>query len=217
MKNIFILCSILLFGLRGIQAQEVNEYLNKIPASKQATVFPDSLYSNTTWKNFYLRKDIQNAIDINQIDYGLLNACLFYATNKIRATYKKKPLEFNAQLRDVALIHSYNMVTQNFFSHDNPKASKFKTMKSRIDASGYKAQAMGENIAKRFLELAHPLTYIELANQTIDAFYHSPDHKANMLNPSFTENAQAVYFYKKNASPYVYFTVTQDYGTPLSK
>jgi len=217
MKNLFIICIAILVQYSYISAQEMNEYLKKIPVTNQTTVFPDSMYANYTWKTFYQRSDIKNPIDINYIDYGLLNACLFFATNKIRATYKKNALTFNPLLRNSALVHSYNMVTQNFFSHENPKASKFKTMKNRIEASGYKAEAMAENIAKRYLELAHPLTYIQLADQTIDAFYHSPGHKENMLNVNYKENAQAVYFYKATNAPYVYFTITQNYGTPLVK
>jgi uncharacterized protein YkwD len=212
MKNIILILNLFISSI--FFAQTVEHTLQVIPTYYQTTVFDDTTYSETTWQEFYQRKDILTPIDYKNIDLGLLNACMLYATNKIRAKYNKAPLAFQNQLRDAAMIHSYNMVKQNFFSHENPKPGIYKTMKSRIEANKYFGEGIAENIYKGFLDTEKPKSYIALAEEAINRFYSSPEHKANMLNPKYTECGQACYFYSSPKDGYIYYTVTQNYGYP---
>ncbi len=213
MKNklfLIILIQVLLFQIGN--SQTAIETLKSIPKYSQQTIFNDSNYEDVSWENFYTRKDIYNKIDYKNVDLGLLNACMLFATNKIRAKYHKNPLSFEPKLRNAAYLHSYYMVKQNFFSHENSRVPKYKTMKDRIEAFDYHGQGIAENIAKGYIDITNPKSYIAIAEETILRFYNSSGHKLNMLNPLYTDCGQACYFYETPQGPYIYFTVTQDYG-----
>ena len=218
MKNKLIVLFLISIGfIKYGMAQHAMETLKSIPFFNAQSVFTDSNYENCTWQVFYTRKDIYNKIDYKQIDLGLLNACLFFATNKIREKYHKKSLSFQPKLRNAAFLHSYYMVKQDFFSHENSRLPAYKTMNNRIEAFAYNGQGIAENIAKGYIDISNPKSYIAIAEETILRFYNSQGHKINMLNPIYTECGQASYFYEKPQGPFLYFTVTQDYGFPWAK
>lgn len=111
--------------------------------------------------------------------------------NQERANQGLGPLAAQGQLAAAARIHSQDMACNNFFSHTGSDGSTFA---SRIYAQGYGFSAAGENLYA--------------GGGAADAFYawmNSAGHRANMLNPGYTE-AGIGYIYEPN-SPYgSYFT-----------
>ncbi|HLY61825.1 MAG TPA: CAP domain-containing protein [Terriglobia bacterium] len=87
-------------------------------------------------------------------------------------------LRWNEKLAEVARAHSRDMMDQKFFDHVDPRG---KTPEARIDAAGIPWRAMGENIA----------TNGKGAGDAEAAFmnepHNKPNHRANILNPDFTE------------------------------
>lgn len=93
--------------------------------------------------------------------------------NQARTGQGVKPLSVNSQLVTLARRKSQDMVNNNYFSHTSPTyGSPFEMMKN----AGIKYSTAGENIAGA--------ATVESAHQNL---MNSPGHRANILNPSFTQ------------------------------
>ena len=108
------------------------------------------------------------------------------------------PLNSQSQLARAAKRHALAMSEEHFFDHRGPRGD---TPKSRIDDSGYRGRAWGENIAagQRSPE------------SVVRAWMKSPGHCRNILNSLFTE--LGVSFVFESRSPYKTYWV-QAFGTP---
>lgn len=83
-------------------------------------------------------------------------------------------LSVNDKLADVARIKAEDMATNRYFSHTSPTyGSPFDMMKR----FGISYRTAGENIAMGQTT----------AQQVFDGWMNSPGHRANILNPSFTQ------------------------------
>lgn len=176
--------------------------------------FSDNLYSQYTYETFATLPPANQEIDLNNIDYELLNASVFYASNKQRALHKKKPFAFYPLLRDAAVTQSTQMVKFDFFDHQNPANTKLKTLKDRLESVGGvgKYTAAGENISEYFLmdyqarepfriervnnkqiylhsktgRPIKPHTYRSFGEAIVADWMTSPGHRANILEDKFT-------------------------------
>jgi uncharacterized protein YkwD len=84
------------------------------------------------------------------------------------------PLTMNAILRCSARLHSQDMGEQEFFDHTNPDGlDPFE----RMMAAGYRASAMGENIAMGQ----------QTPDEVVQGWTDSDGHCANLMSPMFTE------------------------------
>jgi uncharacterized YkwD family protein len=93
--------------------------------------------------------------------------------NQERMNQGVRPLGVNQQLVNLARKKSQDMVDKNYFGHTSPTyGSPFDMMNS----AGIKYRTAGENIAGA--------ANTESAHQNL---MNSPGHRANILNPSFTE------------------------------
>ena len=125
-------------------------------------------------------------------------------TNIERAKEGLKPLTLNSQLVDAAQDHSSDMAQDDFFSHTGADGSD---VGSRVIDSGYQYSTAGENIA------AGQTT----AAEVVEGWMNSPGHRANILNPDFTEIGIG-YEYLENDTGSVNYNHywTQVFGTPLN-
>ncbi|MCP2342216.1 CAP domain-containing protein [Actinomadura rupiterrae] len=114
--------------------------------------------------------------------------------NAERAKHGCVALSVNTKLRAAAQGHSEDMVSRHFFDHTNPDG---KGPGDRIAAAGYPRAAWGENIA---YGQATPAS-------VMDAWMHSPGHRANILNCAYRAIGVGVAF--RSSSPYW----TQDFGS----
>jgi len=97
----------------------------------------------------------------------------FTLLNADRAQNGLQALKFNSQLTALGERYAQDMINRNFFSHYNPEGqSPFDRMKQAGISYGY----AGENLA---------------INSNVDsaekAFMNSSGHRANILNPNYTE------------------------------
>jgi uncharacterized protein YkwD len=116
--------------------------------------------------------------------------------NKERASAGCGALKSNAILVSVARAHSKDMAVHGYFDHNSQDG---RSPFDRMRAAGYRGGLMGENIA------AGQST----AAAVMDAWMHSPGHRANILKCGFKVIGIGVY--KLAGSPFrIYWT--QDFG-----
>ena len=101
--------------------------------------------------------------------------------NRERATRGLPALRSSARLRRAATGHSVDMARRDYFEHTTPDGV---TMTARIVRSGYlsasRSWSVGENIAWGSGTYATP-------SHIVDAWMHSPGHRANILKRRFRE------------------------------
>jgi uncharacterized protein YkwD len=93
--------------------------------------------------------------------------------NADRAANGLAPVRANSKLASLAGDYAQDMINRNFFAHNNPEGqTPFDRMRERGISFGY----AGENLAIN--------TSVAGAEQ---AFMNSPGHRANILNPRYTQ------------------------------
>ena len=101
--------------------------------------------------------------------------------NRTRARFGLRPLSPNRCLHRVAARHAHDMVARRYFAHVTPNGWDTG---ARAQASGYAPRAaawiVGENIAWGVDGAASPAW-------VMNAWMHSPGHRANILNPRFRD------------------------------
>lgn len=113
-------------------------------------------------------------------------------TNAIRRERGLRPLEHNGSLARLAREHSCAMAREGKLSHTGPRGA---TLGDRVHAAGESYRQVGENVAMN-LRAREPLT------TAVRGWMQSEGHRANILEPGFTETGAGVC----RAGVAVYFT-----------
>lgn len=108
--------------------------------------------------------------------------------NADRAAQGLSPVRLNTKLAALAGDYAQDMINRNFFAHNNPEGqTPFDRMRERGISFGY----AGENLAIN--------TSVAGAEQ---ALMNSPGHRANIMNPRYTQVGIGVR-YSRSGSVYV--------------
>jgi uncharacterized protein YkwD len=83
-------------------------------------------------------------------------------------------LTWSTALTQASASHSQDMSANNYFSHDSLDG---RTLRNRVDATGYLWSSLGENIAAGY----------PTVNAVVDGWVASPGHCANLMNPNFNQ------------------------------
>ncbi|MBD7977804.1 CAP domain-containing protein [Serpens gallinarum] len=102
------------------------------------------------------------------------------------------PLAWSDRLAQAAFDHSRDMVMHNTLSHAGSDGSD---LGARVSRTGYRWQAIGENIASGQVEV----------EKTLAGWLSSPGHCANIMNSQFTEMG-AAYAMGEQGSAAIYWT-----------
>ena len=165
----------------------------------------DDMYARYLYANYTNYPAFSQSIKETDYDTDLLEAAIFYETNRQRAVYGLPLLEYDHNLRVCAHNHSYDMVKQDFFSHTSPVPGK-ERMGDRLAQVGYENRASAENIAYRSISA----TYVETAKQLVEEqWMRSEGHRANILNPQYTHLGCGAIFYYKDS--FIYVKATQNF------
>lgn len=103
---------------------------------------------------------------------------LVAGVNRVRAEAGLPALAETADLDAVALERSADMASRNYFSHVTPEG---RTVFAMLAERGIAYQAAGENLAWNTADEA------TASSVALQSFLNSPPHRANLLNPSFTQ------------------------------
>jgi uncharacterized protein YkwD len=135
----------------------------------------------------------------NAPDHDAVAQDLLTAINAERTKRKLPPLRTSTTLMQVADFYSCRLIDGRFFDHVDPFDGS--TVDTRVTDFGYAFQKVGENLAA-----GH-----KTAKDAINAWLDSPAHRANLLDPSFTETGIAV----KTGGDYGWYWV-QEFGKPTA-
>jgi uncharacterized protein YkwD len=105
---------------------------------------------------------------------NLSQQALLDATNSSRAANQRSNISLNLQLERAAQDKANDMVAENYWAHTSPDGAKPWRF---ITAAGYQYQTAGENLAYGF----------DTAAAITNAWMHSKQHRANMLDSSYSE------------------------------
>jgi len=206
-----IACSSLALKFPVRDAGAGEKFLHEIPAYQKDSYFKLKVYTEHNAKSFYQLKEANEIINPDNYDLHLLNAAVFFSTNKLREEKKLKALQFSAGLRDAAVVHTQQMVDRKFFSHMNSKTPKLRSPDERMKMFGATFTACSENIDWNNILVPSNTTYLQLADKIVDAWFHSPPHKKNMLSKQFSHLGCAAVFEQKNKNGARYIKATQDF------
>lgn len=120
-------------------------------------------------------------------------------TNVERQKDGKASLQLNTQLSQAALTKAQDMLAQGYWAHNTPEGKEPWTF---IDATGYRYQVAGENLARNF---SH-------TDDMVTAWLNSPTHRANLLSDRYSETGIAVIQGEMDGVPTT--LVVQMFGTP---
>lgn len=159
-------------------------------------------------------KKMDSIIDLNHVNYTLINVSVLHFTNEHRNKKKKKDLIYNKTLEKSALTHSLEMKKYNFFSHINKKNKKLRDLEDRAKFVGYKNYVeLAENLYYGFIDLHHISTYKELGKTITQAFIDSKTHNINLLDKNLEEIGLSLVFKSNAEDGFLYYYFTQSFGT----
>jgi uncharacterized protein YkwD len=129
----------------------------------------------------------------------ITKATLENFANQTRKAIGLPALVKNLKLDQAAQLKAENMLANNYFAHTSPSGISPWFWFSKV---GYNYKYAGENLAIGFYESA----------EVYNAWLNSPSHKANIINPKYTEIGTAVLsgFGANNA-----IIVVQEFGSPI--
>lgn len=206
MKTPLLLLLLLLVG------GNAEKFLNDVPFYNNDSYFKEKVYTEHDWKSFMQLKEANETVNPDNYDLHLLNAAVFFSTNKLRDQKNMKQFRYSPTLRNAAVVHSYQMVDKKFFDHYNKRNLQLRTPDNRIQLFGTTANAAGENIDYTHILLPSKTTYVQLGELIVDDWFHSPPHKKNMLNKSFGALGCGAFFETKNKEGARYVKATQDFS-----
>ena len=122
------------------------------------------------------------------------------AVNIVRQMNGLAPLVLNAQLVQMGHIQANAMAQFQTMSHVLPQAAQ-PTLLDRANYVGYQFLSLGENIAYNFPD----------TGSVMAAWMNSPGHRANILDPSYTQIGVGI-AYDVNGNPYY----SQEFGQPMT-
>ncbi len=118
-------------------------------------------------------------------------------TNEERAKEGLSPLTWNSKLAKAGSDHCQDMIDNNYFDHYSLTGS---SPGDRATLAGYTWQWIGENIAAGY----------NTPESVVEGWMNSPDHRANILLPEFTELGVGI-----RQSPSGRYYWAQEFGTPF--
>jgi uncharacterized protein YkwD len=127
---------------------------------------------------------------------------IIYWTNYYRKENGLKELTQNSLLGKAAQDKVNDMFSKQYFEHVSPTGV---TPAQVVTGAGYSYKETGENLA-----LGDFLTEKDL----VDAWMNSPGHRANILNPDYTEIGVATGLRKFQDRPETWLAV-QEFGKPM--
>ena len=117
----------------------------------------------------YLQKDYISTVN----NYKQWETKILTLVNDIRVKNNVEKLQLDPELTQIAIIKTKDMVKNNYFEHYSPLYGNPWDLATLFD---YEYNCFGENIARNYTS----------PEETVNAWMNSPNHRANILNSSYT-------------------------------
>jgi uncharacterized protein YkwD len=117
----------------------------------------------------FFARQIAPLADLDEVRRAMLAR-----VNAERAAAGASPLVLNPRLNEAAQSHAVDMLARSYYAHESPEGSRPRT---RVEASGYGASMVGENIARGPLSV----------DEAVEGWLRSSEHRRNLLHPAFSE------------------------------
>lgn len=99
--------------------------------------------------------------------------------NAVRTQHHLVPLRLSSPLTTAALVHTRQMAAGGYFAHESPDGSAFSQRIQQFYSSGpWSYWSVGENLLWS--------THVD-AQQALELWLSSPEHRANLLRPRWRE------------------------------
>lgn len=163
---------------------ETNKYLLEIPNFQNQSIFKKDIYRICgSFDQISVTDAANKIVNPDSFDIHLLNACVFYATLKVREKNKRNPLKISEPATMSASLWASIMAKEKtFLSHVHPTRNDVKTHDKRMaifDSQFKYNTPCSENCC---YTLVGRITYKDLATRAINQWLDSPGHKRNMLS-----------------------------------
>jgi uncharacterized protein YkwD len=146
-------------------------------------------------------------VPVTGLSQGSMESSIACLINEQRVAHGIGPVQPNTALRQAALGHSNEMISQGYFQHTSPAGVTFV---DRIVATGYtrgtRAWEVGENLAWGTGPLSTP-------QSLVTSWMNSPPHRENLLRARFREiGIAAVVGTPESSWDATGITVSSEYG-----
>ncbi len=216
-------------------------FLAMLIFNHHSVAFNGGYKTNKLWQlspeKFFTTSEASQLVDLKHPNHYVLSISIFQATNLLRKKKGLSQLKPRLDLHNAGESHLKQMQKHHFFSHYNHVDASEYDITLRAKKYGGNYAFLGENIAIvppmvvpngkyriqnlqgkiHYFDLTwKPLkvmTYGELGKHLVTEWYHSPGHRANLLNPHFNYVGVAsmiVYSSGPDRIPDVY--AIQDFG-----
>lgn len=166
-------------------------------------------YYGLSYQQFVKLDGINKPMDLNNLNYALLNAAIFFESNQQRLKQALPVFSYSKALEKASFEHSIDMVKRNFVNHVSKVRGK-KTMSDRLKLVGISNVYAAENIALSFvLDMKESdsyytpsqnggyfsleykgapiknMSYLKAARRIVKQWMDSPPHKKNLMGKNF--------------------------------
>jgi uncharacterized protein YkwD len=107
-------------------------------------------------------------------DLAKVRGAMLARVNVERAAAGAPPLGLHPLLNAAAQGHAEDMLSRSYYRHESPEGL---SPRNRVEAQGYSAELVGENISRGPLSV----------DEAVDGWMRSTEHRSNLLHPRFTE------------------------------
>jgi uncharacterized protein YkwD len=186
--------------------------LNTVSSARaQKAQWSSDDYKRYDYERFLAGSLADQPIEAGSIDYPLLNAALFYATNEQRAAHKRPLFKHSPACERAAFGHSRDMVQHQFFSHTSVVKGK-EYFGQRMAMEGISGGSRAENIFNKYGYV--PITYAEFARKTVKGWMESPGHRDNILNRAYRYLGCGAYYHEaRSTNRFLRFMCTQNFSS----
>jgi uncharacterized protein YkwD len=179
--------------LRCRDGTEYGECANTKPAyCDNGNLVDNAKKCGCSWGNFESEGKCVDRITATELE-------ILRLTNEQRVENGLRPLKWNSALAEIARDHSEDMVSRNFFSHDNPdgedptaRARRHRFNVHKNLGGGWSSEGIAENINIMPSGNVEGVGYVsdtpkDIAYYSVDGWMNSPGHRANILDSQYTE------------------------------
>ena len=145
-------------------------------------------YGNMTIQEFESIPELNEVIDLEKINFTLIEAGVFQYSNLYRIRKRSSSTNYHEELHASSNIHAHQMVEHDFFDHVNNRNKQFKTLENRVAATNYgEYRTLGENLYYGHFDLQKETTYRQLIEEITQAFIDSKSHEENLKDKDHNE------------------------------